>query len=199
MKRYVPLFLLSMFIVIGTITSGGSETVAGSEPYDVTVSAEKTPTVPVKPLINTGNSPKVPTTVKPRPTTVKPRPTTVKPAPQTLTLYPTMNGSASDTETAQDMVDTGALVTWTTSPTCILAGHDNMGWAFLNSIPQGTKVVVRTGPCAGTYLVFGHKWQSVKGGAYPSWMSDPNLDLVLQSCTGSTGMGFSLARKISDY
>lgn len=97
---------------------------------------------------------------------------------------------------SQATVDKGKLVTWTTSPTCILAGHDSMGWAWLDNVATGKTVVVATGPCSGRYVVYGHRHQQQKGGPIPGWMADPGLDLVLQTCTGSSGMGFALARKL---
>lgn len=127
---------------------------------------------------------------KPRPTTAKsPRPTTKPTAtPRTIRLAP-VTAIAS-----QATIDRGKLVTWMTRPTCLLAGHDTMGWSWLDNIATGTIVKVTTGPCSGTYKVVGHKWQSVKGGPVPSWMS--NYDLVLQTCTGSSGMGFSIANRL---
>lgn len=95
---------------------------------------------------------------------------------------------------SQKAVDRGYLVTWMTRPTCLLAGHDNMGWAWLDNVPNGSVVKVTRGPCAGRYRVITHKWQAQKGGPIPPWMS--GYDLVLQTCTGKTGMGFSAARRI---
>lgn len=91
----------------------------------------------------------------------------------------------------QSAIDRGNLTTWMTSPTCLLAGHDTMGWAFLANIATGTIVHVLTGPCAGRYRVVTHVWQQVRGGAIPGWMS--SYALVLQSCTGNVGTGFSAA------
>ncbi|MFG1651723.1 hypothetical protein ACGFIE_17515 [Micromonospora sp. NPDC049275] len=96
---------------------------------------------------------------------------------------------------SQTAVDRGALVTWTTSPTCLLAGHDTMGWAWLDDLTTGTVVRVGSGPCRGTYQVVGHRWQPRKGGSLPSWMG--HYDLVLQTCTGRSGTGFSTARRMT--
>jgi hypothetical protein len=105
------------------------------------------------------------------------------PYPHSLDLYPvTALGS-------QATIDQGKLVTWMTSPTCLLAGHDTEGWAFLRDIPTGTILHVHTGPCAGDYRAVGHNWQQTKGGAVPGWMS--SYALVTQSCTGAVGMGFT--------
>lgn len=110
----------------------------------------------------------------------------VRPAPpkvKTVTLYPvTAIGS-------QKTIDQGKLVTWMTSPTCLLAGHNNRGWSFLDDIANGTIVIVKTGPCVGSYKVVGHRNQKVKGGPVPSWMVQ--YPLILQTCT-SSGLGFSL-------
>jgi len=80
-----------------------------------------------------------------------------------------------------------------TSPTCLLAGHNTMGWSYLDDIPNGSIVNVKTGPCKGKYKVVAHRSQSRKGGPVPSWMS--NYDLVLQTCK-TVGMGFSAAKRI---
>ncbi|GGO17799.1 hypothetical protein GCM10011576_32030 [Micromonospora parathelypteridis] len=96
---------------------------------------------------------------------------------------------------SQAKIDSGALVTWTTSPTCLLAGHDTTGWAWLDDLPTGRVVRVVSGPCAGTYQVVGHRWQPRKGGTMPRWMS--RYDLVLQTCTGRSGTGFSTARRLA--
>ncbi len=96
---------------------------------------------------------------------------------------------------SQATVDRGKLVTWMTEPVCLLAGHNNRGWQWLDDVAVGRTVVVATGPCAGRYRVTGHRWQPVKGGPVPGWMSDPAIDLVLQTCT-ATGLGFSLAVRI---
>ncbi|MFG2051016.1 hypothetical protein ACGFIW_26725 [Micromonospora sp. NPDC048935] len=96
---------------------------------------------------------------------------------------------------SQAAIDRGALVTWTTSPTCLLAGHDTMGWAWLDDLPAGRVVRVVSGPCAGTYQVVGRRWQPRKGGTMPHWAS--RYDLVLQTCTGPSGTGFSTARRLS--
>jgi hypothetical protein len=98
---------------------------------------------------------------------------------------------------SQAAVDRGRLVTWMTDPVCLLAGHDTRGWNWIDDIAIGRTVVVTSGPCAGRYRVAGHRWQSVKGGPIPAWMSDPSIDLVLQTCTGATGMGFSILVRTS--
>lgn len=94
---------------------------------------------------------------------------------------------------SQKTIDQGKLVTWMTEPTCLIAGHNTRGWAWLDNVATGKTVVVKTGPCQGTYKVVGHRWQSVKGGPVPSWMA--SYGLILQTCTGRSGMGFSLLKR----
>lgn len=93
----------------------------------------------------------------------------------------------------QAAVDEGGLVTWMTEPACLLAGHDYAGWAWMSEVPTGTRVEVTTGPCAGTYEVYGHRWQGTRGGAVPAWVG--GVDLVLQTCE-PIGSGFTLARRV---
>lgn len=119
-------------------------------------------------------------------TKATPKPSPTPAAKSVITLRPVPGNQAT--------IDQGKLVQYFTSPTCLLAGHDTSGWHWLDTVPTGREVRVATGDCVGMYRVVGHKWQSVKGGPIPSWMGD--YDLVLQTCTGSSGMGFSLLQKI---
>lgn len=115
----------------------------------------------------------------------------VEPGTPTLTVH-------VDPVTAigsQDAVDTGQLVTWTTDPVCVLAGHNTMGWAWMDDLERGSVVKVGAGPCQGVYQVIGHRRQDVKGGPIPDWMADPAIDLVLQTCQ-IRGMGFSLLQRV---
>ena len=125
----------------------------------------------------------------------KPEPTPEpKPERETTPTSRTVRFSPVTAIGSQATVDKGKLVTWMTSPTCLLAGHDFMGWDWIDTIETDTVVKVTTGPCAGTYKIVGHKWQSQKGGPVPAWMS--NYDLIFQTCTGKSGMGFSLAERV---
>jgi hypothetical protein len=94
----------------------------------------------------------------------------------------------------QDTIDTGALVTWMTAPVCLLAGHNTMGWAWMDDLPAGTRVEVGGGPCAGTYEAYANREQGARGGPVPAWMRDEGLALVLQTCK-TRGMGFTLLRR----
>lgn len=129
-------------------------------------------------------------TPEPRPSTAPELPVTAKKKakPRVVVLRPvTALGS-------QRTIDKGKLVTWMTSPVCLLAGHNTMGWYWMDDLKTGTVVTVKTGPCRGTYKVYARKSQARKGGPVPGWMSDPKLDLVLQTCK-TRGMGFSLLRR----
>lgn len=56
-------------------------------------------------------------------------------------------------------------------------------------------MVVTTGPAAGRYKVVGHRWSPTKGDpVMPAWMAD--YDLVLQTCTGASGTGFTVAMRV---
>ena len=182
---------------------------AASRPAHIQVATVVTPTT--SPTATP--TPNLSATPSPTPPTVRPTaPATTKPATRTTTRAATKTTTRSTTSAprtstvktyrlapvtayySQATIDQGRLVTWMTSPTCLLAGHDNMGWAWLDNVPTGSIVVVTTGPCAGRYKVVGHRWQATKGGAVPSWMA--GYDLILQTCTGSSGSGFSLAQRI---
>lgn len=117
----------------------------------------------------------------------RPAPAPAPATPETIWLEPVT--ALGD----QGVVDEGHLVTWMTAPTCLLAGHDYAGWAWMSSVPVGTRIEVTAGPCAGTYEVYGHKGHDWRGGPVPEWMN--GVDLVLQTCTPN-GTGFSLARSI---
>jgi|SRR5690606_27821176 len=92
---------------------------------------------------------------------------------------------------SQKAVDTGDLILWGDSPWHV-AGHQNMGWDFLDAIPSGSTIQITCGPATGTYKAVGHKGVNYQGGYEPSWFND--YDLVLQTCAGS-GTGFTVAMK----
>ncbi|ATN93714.1 cysteine protease [Streptomyces phage Abt2graduatex2] len=75
----------------------------------------------------------------------------------------------------------------------ILAAHNYHGYQWLSRMALGRKVVVASGPLAGTYRVMGHLRLNRQSGPIPPF---GGADLVLQSCEGS-GTGFSLLDRIS--
>ena len=123
----------------------------------------------------------------------EPKPTTPPPPPKpdTVTLSPIT--AIYD----QSAIDAGNLVTWNKIyPPCLLAGHDNMGWDWLDDLAVGTVVVVDTGPCAATYEIVDHYW--VPPGTEVMTGDDHlrGYDLALQTCVSSGGYGFSLGVRV---
>ena len=95
------------------------------------------------------------------------------------------------TGNAQPCIDKGLLTKYGRA-TPILAGHDYDGYAWLAKVPVGKRVVVSSGPVAGTYQVYGHMRVERQGGSMPSF---GRAALVLQSCAGS-GTEFSLLERV---
>lgn len=126
--------------------------------------------------------------VKPAP---QPEPEPEPQGPETVTLSPIT--AIYD----QSAIDAGHLVTWNKIyPPCLLAGHDNMGWHWLDDLAVGTVVVVATGPCAATYEIVDHYW--VPPGT-DTMTGDDHLrgyDLALQTCVTSGGYGYSLGMRV---
>jgi hypothetical protein len=167
---------LTTVVVVGLISLPPPE-LAASSPGDAIEIDIPVQLAPVEPLwIAHGQPPRIKSAPKLPPEPVGPR---------TIVLSPVT--AIGD----QTVLDTGALTTWMITPTCLLAGHDTMGWYWLDDIPLGTVLAVNAGPCAGRYEVTGHRWQPVKGGPIPDWMA--STDLILQTCTGTSGMGFTIA------
>jgi hypothetical protein len=118
--------------------------------------------------------------------TPKAKHTGTAPADIRISFYQTCNGFA------QKCIDAGALTAYNTAATPILAGHNYRGYQWLSRVPAGKRVIVVSGPLAGTYRVYGHLRIGRQGGSFPSF---GGASLVLQSCEGS-GTGFSLLRRI---
>jgi hypothetical protein len=179
--------------VIAALASAQSETVPVEliEPVEPQATAEPVaePTVSAEP---TRGRVQVQERRAPRPEAARPP---VRDLPETAVKPRTIRLAPVTALADQGVVDTGKLVTWMTSPVCLLAGHNTMGWAWMDDLATGTRVRVVAGPCAGLYEVYGHRSQSRKGGPVPAWMSAPELDLVLQTCK-TRGMGFSLLRRV---
>lgn len=120
----------------------------------------------------------------PEPEPAPPQPEPVE--PPTITLYPS-TGIYS-----QAAIDTGGIITWSTSP-LIVAGHDYAGWDYIDDLAIGTRVYIGSGPGIGLYEVTG---------SYDLYGKDhyidavPYADLILQTCT-DWGLGFSLATRVN--
>lgn len=101
-------------------------------------------------------------------------------------------GSAA--ATAQRCIDAGKLTLYYPAGVKTLAGHNYMGWSWMDDLPVGRKVVVTSGALAGTYRVYGHGWakRGSQGGTFPS--AGRGASVALQTCT-SSGTGFSFLRR----
>lgn len=128
-----------------------------------------------------------------------PKPAAPKPSPaRTKPLKPSavhISGYRDCTGNPQPCIDQGRGLTLYGRDVGvnILAAHNYHGYQWLSRVALGRRVVVDSGPLAGTYRVTGHMRLNRQSGAIPSF---GGADLVLQSCEGS-GTGFSLLRRIS--
>ncbi|MEU3729944.1 hypothetical protein AB0E81_11125 [Streptomyces sp. NPDC033538] len=124
-----------------------------------------------------------PTVVKPSKTPATKRPITKPPADIRISFYRDCTGHA------QQCIDAGTLTMYAGK---ILAGHNYDGYQWLSRVPVGRTVRVISGPLAGTYKVYGHRYIDRQGGKIPAFRGSPAL--VLQTCEGE-GTGFSLLRR----
>lgn len=92
---------------------------------------------------------------------------------------------------AQRCIDQGKLVRYKPAGVNTLAGHNYKGWYWIDDIPTGRKVVIKSGQLKGTYKVYGHA--KVYNKKFPK--SGLGADVALQTCEGS-GIGFSFLRRI---
>lgn len=95
---------------------------------------------------------------------------------------------------AQRCIDQGKLTLYYPAGVKTLAGHNYMGWSWMDDLPVGRKVVIGSGALAGTYRVYGHGWakRGSQGGTFPS--AGLGASVALQTCT-SSGTGFSFLRR----
>lgn len=133
----------------------------------------------------------IPTHINP-PITHEPTPTPTKPA--TIVLHPVLAIGSQLT------VDACKLVLWDIIPLNIVAGHNTCGFGFLDNIAVGTEVDIDSGPAFGRYQVVAHATAGCHGTdcPYPDFLFNSRYDLALQTCIGTTDIGFSLARRIGD-
>lgn len=102
----------------------------------------------------------------------------------------------SSVPSAQRCIDAGKLTLYYPAGVRTLAGHNYMGWSWMDDLPVGRKVVIGSGALAGTYRVYAHGWaqRGSRGGTFPS--AGLGASVALQTCT-STGTGFSFLRRIA--
>lgn len=136
-------------------------------------------------------------TVKPKPV-VKPKPKPTKTVKRKATEPVTRIGGyafcGSAVASAQRCIDQGKLTLYYPAGVRTLAGHNYMGWSWMDDLPVGRKVVIGSGALAGTYRVYGHGWakRGSQGGTFPS--AGLGASVALQTCTNS-GTGFSFLRR----
>lgn len=96
---------------------------------------------------------------------------------------------------AQRCIDQGKLTLYYPAGVKTLAGHNYMGWYWLDDLPVGRKVVIASGSLKGSYRVYGHGWakRGSQGGTFPK--SGLKAAVALQTCT-SNGTGFSFLKRI---
>ena len=100
----------------------------------------------------------------------------------------------STVHAAQRCIDQGKLTLYFPAGVNTLAGHNYMGWYWMDDLPVGRKVVIASGRLKGTYRVYGHGWakRGSQGGKFPK--SGLKAAVALQTCT-SNGTGFSFLRR----
>jgi len=103
----------------------------------------------------------------------------------------------SSVKSAQRCIDAGKLTLYRPAGVRTLAGHNYLGWYWMDDLPVGRKVVIGSGALAGTYRVYAHGWakRGSQGGRFPS--AGLGASVALQTCT-SNGTGFSFLRRISN-
>ena len=123
----------------------------------------------------------------------KPKPTKKKPA-EKVTRISGYVFCGSAVAAAQRCIDQGKLTLYYPAGVKTLAGHNYMGWSWMDDLPVGRKVVIASGGLKGTYRVYGHGWakRGSQGGTFPK--NGLGASVALQTCT-SNGTGFSFLRR----
>lgn len=113
-----------------------------------------------------------------------------KPKPK-VTTFKRYDFCGWSVKAAQRCIDQGKLVRYKPAGVNTLAGHNYMGWYWIDDLPNGRKVVIKSGELRGTYKVYGHA--KVYDKKFPK--SGLGADVALQTCEGS-GIGFSFLRRV---
>lgn len=113
-----------------------------------------------------------------------------KPKPK-VTTFKDYSFCGWSVKEAQRCIDRGKLTRYKPSGVNTLAGHNYMGWYWIDDLPVGRKVVIKSGELRGTYKVYGHA--KVYNKKFPR--SGLGADVALQTCEDS-GIGFSFLRRV---
>lgn len=114
-----------------------------------------------------------------------------KPKPPVTTYIKGYVFCGKAVKAAQKCIDKGKLTLYYPSGVPTLAGHNYMGWYWMDDLPNGRKVVIKSGKLKGTYKVYGHA--KVYDKKFPK--SGRGAAVALQTCEGK-GIGFSFLRRI---
>lgn len=118
---------------------------------------------------------------------------TPKPVPKVTTISG-YSWCGSGVSNAQPCIDAGKLTLYYPAGVATLAGHNYMGWYWMDDLPVGRTVVIKSGSLAGTYVVYAHgsAARGSAGGKFPA--AGYGAAVALQTCT-NTGTGFSFLRR----
>jgi len=132
--------------------------------------------------------------IKPKSKAVKPVQASPKKPVERVTRISGYTYCGAAVSAAQRCIDQGKLTLYYPAGVKTLAGHNYMGWSWMDDLPVGRKVVIESGGLRGTYRVYGHGWaqRGSKGGKFPA--SGLGASVALQTCT-SSGTGFSFLRR----
>lgn len=133
-------------------------------------------------------------TPKASPSAVRKQATSKRQTTERVTYISGYSFCGSEVSAAQRCIDAGKLTLYYPAGVKTLAGHNYMGWSWMDDLPVGRKVVIKSGGLAGTYRVYGHgsSARGSKGGKFPS--NGYGAAVALQTCT-SNGTGFSFLRR----
>ena len=128
-------------------------------------------------------------------TTSKPEPKKTRPPSEKVSTISGYAWCGSGVANAQPCIDAGKLTLYYPAGVATLAGHNYMGYDWMDDLPVGRKVKILSGSLAGTYVVYSHGYaaRGSAGGKFPS--AGYGAAVALQTCT-KTGTGFSFLRRV---
>lgn len=131
---------------------------------------------------------------KPSPKPTRQHKTAPRKKPEAVTRIAGYVYCGSAVAAAQRCIDQGKLTLYYPAGVKTLAGHNYMGWSWMDDLPVGRKVVIASGGLKGSYRVYAHGWakRGSQGGTFPK--AGLGASVALQTCT-SNGTGFSFLRR----